>query len=183
VTGFSGDILMWVGLDPTALLPAVLLSLLGHALAIAASTVLLLVMFKLLVTHSHVPRRAMVSGAVVGAVGFELLKLAANLLLAQTQRSPAFQAFGVALILLIWINYFSRLVMYAAAWSYTAPGARRLREAESLRAPGAALADDEAGEPAEEASTRKRRPGVLVALAAAVAAALGARARRTRADR
>ena len=77
-------------------------------------------MFKLLVVESHVPRGALVRGALLGAVGFEVLKLGANLLLKQTQGNPAFQVFGVTLILLVWINYFSRLVMYAAAWAYTA---------------------------------------------------------------
>ena len=45
---------------------------------------------------------------------------------------PAFQAFGIALILLVWINYFSRVVMYAAAWAHTSrrgPGAARARGA------------------------------------------------------
>jgi membrane protein len=102
-------------------------------------------MFKLLLVDTHVPRRALVEGALLGAVGFELLKLAANLLLAQTRGSPAFQAFGVALIVVVWINYFSRLVMFAAAWAYTSPRALERRTAESMRAPGAALtthADD-----------------------------------------
>ena len=138
VNGFSGLILGWLGIDAGALVPRVLLSLLGHALAIVASAALLLAMFKLLV-DSHVPRRALVEGALLGAVGFELLKLAANLLLAQTKGSPAFQAFGVALIVVVWINYFSRLVMYSAAWAYTSPRALAQRTAEAMRAPGAAL--------------------------------------------
>ena len=50
------------------------------------------------------------------------------------QNSPAFQVFGIALILLVWINYFSRVVMYAAAWAHTAPAARALREREALDA-------------------------------------------------
>ena len=31
--------------------------------------------------------------------------------------SPAFQAFGIALILLVWIHYFARVLLYAAAWA------------------------------------------------------------------
>jgi membrane protein len=139
VTGFSGTILDAVGIDPEAVVPAVLLSVLGHVLAVAASTVLLMTMFTLLLVEAHTPRRALWRGALLGAVGFELLKLGANLLLAQTQGSPAFQAFGVALILLVWINYFSRLVMYAAAWAYTDPVARARRAAEAVRAPGAVV--------------------------------------------
>ena len=141
VTGFSGLILGLVRHRPRPRwLPTVLVNVVGHALAIAASTVLLLTMFKLLVVESHVPRGALVAGALLGAVGFEVLKLGANLLLKQTQGNPAFQAFGVALILLVWINYFSRLVMYAAAWAYTATAALEQRTAEAMRAPGAALA-------------------------------------------
>lgn len=191
VTGFSGAILGWFGVDETAQLPTVGLSVVGHLLGIAASTVLLLTMFKLLVVHSHLPRRALVSGAVLGAVGFEVLKIVANLLLAQTQKSPAFQAFGVSLILLVWINYFSRLVMYAAAWAYTAPKALRIRTAEAVIAPGAALAEHD-GATAETggggATSARRepghrgsaRPGLVVAGAAAVAAVVAMVRRRTR---
>ncbi len=56
--------------------------------------------------------------------------------------------FGVALILLVWINYFSRLVMYAAAWAYTATTALEQRTTEAIRAPGAALATEAAHTPA-----------------------------------
>ena len=187
VTGFSGAILGWLGVDERAELPGMLLSVVGHALAIAASTVLLLTMFKLLVVHSHLPRRALVSGAVLGAVGFEVLKVVANLLLAQTQKSPAFQAFGVSLILLVWINYFSRLVMYAAAWAYTAPQALEIRTAEALIAPGAALSEQDgktagvdgaSGAPSAGESRGKARPGLVVAGAALAALAAATRRRK-----
>ena len=177
VTGFSGLILGWFGIDSAAWLPTVLVNVVGHALAIAASTVLLLTMFKLLVVESHVPRSALVRAALLGAVGFEVLKLGANLLLKQTQGNPAFQVFGVALILLVWINYFSRLVMYAAAWAYTATAALERRTTEAMRAPGAALALDPA---TTWAPATTRAPGGAtgrpwaVAVAAAGGALLGA---------
>jgi membrane protein len=139
VTGFSGLVLSLLGVDPSAQAATVLLNVVGRALAVAASTVLLMTMFRLLAPESHLPRSALLRGALLGAVGFELLKLVANLLLAQTKDTAAFQAFGVALILLVWINYFSRLVMYAAAWAYTDPRARVRRSTEAVRAPGAAL--------------------------------------------
>jgi membrane protein len=172
VTGFSGAILGWVGIDEQALLPQLALGLLGHVLAIVASTVLLLAMFRLL-AEPHVPRAALLRGALLGAVGFEVLKLVANLLLAQTQGQPAFQAFGVALILVVWINYFSRLVMYAAAWAYTSPVAVEQRTREAIRAPGAAVAGDPPEPPAPTArltgdgDSTSPRPGGAVAAAAA----------------
>lgn len=177
VTGFSGAILEAVGIDAGSTVPALGLNLLGHALAIMASTVLIFSMFSLLVTDPHIPRSALVRGALLGAVGFEVLKLAANLLLAQTRGQPAFQAFGVALILLVWINYFSRLVMYSAAWAYTARAALERRTAEAIRAPGAALVadpDSASTTPAEASypaavTTTGQRPW-LVAAGAAVGA-------------
>lgn len=180
VTSFSGLILDWVGIDASALLPQILLSVLGHALAIAASTVLLLCMFGLLLVDSPVPRSAMVQGALLGAVGFEVLKSAANLLLGQTKSQPAFQAFGVALILVVWIYYFSRLVMYAAAWAYTAPAARAQRAADALRVPGAAqAADPDLPDPSAVTPGRSLEPRpwrlALVAAAAGGAAAWIAR--------
>lgn len=168
VTGFSGAILGLIGIDSASAVPTVALGIVGHALAIVASAVLLMTMFQLLLVESHAPRGALVRGALLGAFGFEVLKLAANLLLKQTQGNPAFQAFGVALILLIWINYFSRLVMYSAAWAYTATTALEQRTDEARRAPGAVLAPDEPGPRAHpvEAGTTSWRP---VAVAAGVA--------------
>ncbi|QNN53724.1 YihY/virulence factor BrkB family protein [Nocardioides mesophilus] len=147
VSGFSKRIVGWLGFDPESALPQALLWVIAHGLAIAASTALLMAMFTLL-AQPHVPRRSLVRGALLGAVGFELLKALATYLIAQTKGQPSAQAFGVALILLVWINYFSRLVMLAAAWSYTAPAAVELRRREAMRAPAAAL--EGAGERIED---------------------------------
>lgn len=147
VAGFSETLLRWVGLDPDGLVPYALLWLLSHVLAIAASTALLLTMFVLL-AKPHVPRRSLLDGAILGAVGFEVLKSVAYFLIAQTKSQPAFQAFGVSLVLVVWINYFSRLVMYAAAYAYTSPAAVRHRNATppaETRSTGSTAADNPAG--------------------------------------
>lgn len=125
VSGFSADLLGWVGLDEEL---SWLVQLLTVVLGLAANAVLFFTIFRLL-GRAEVPNRSLWSGAVLGAVLFELLKRLAGLIIAQTQGQPAFQAFGIALVMLVWINYFSRLVLYAAAWSYTAPQARAAREA------------------------------------------------------
>ena len=46
-----------------------------------------------------------------------------------TANSEAFQAFGIALILMVWINYSSRVVVLSAAWAHTSPEARAVRDA------------------------------------------------------
>ena len=155
VAGLSEQILEWAGVDPDAAIPFAFLWLVAHGLAIAATTLLLMSMFRLL-AQPHLPRRALLDGAVLGAVGFELLKSLANFLIGQTKDQPAFQAFGVALILLVWINYFSRLVMYAAAWAHTDPvaEAERASDRASERAtdagePGTAAAGPEAARTAD----------------------------------
>jgi len=48
-------------------------------------------------------------------------------LLRVVQGNAAFQVFGLALIVLVWIYYSSRVILYAAAWAVTAPAARAVR--------------------------------------------------------
>ncbi|MGN6578238.1 MAG: YihY/virulence factor BrkB family protein [Nocardioides sp.] len=131
VAGFSESVLGWFGIGSDGVVPNILLWLVSHGLAIAASTALLLTLFTLL-AQPHVPRRSLLDGAILGAIGFEVLKGVAYFLIAQTKSQPAFQAFGVALVLVVWINYFSRLVLYAASYAYTSPAAARQRQAESV---------------------------------------------------
>ena len=76
VTGFSGLILGWIGVDSASPLRRRCCASSGTPWRIGASTVLLLTMFTLLVVESHVPRWALVRGALLGAVGFEVLKVA-----------------------------------------------------------------------------------------------------------
>jgi membrane protein len=152
LAGFSERLLAWVGLDPDAFVPTTGLWAVGLALGVAVSTVLLLTMFRLLASP-HVPRGTLVRGAVVGAVGFELLKALATYLIGLTKQSPSFQAFGVSLVLLVWISYFSRLVMFTAAFTYTARPAMELRAREAAppaEAPAGSTAGSTAAEPHPE---------------------------------
>lgn len=115
---------------------APLLVVLTLVIGLGASTVLFLALFRLL-ADPRTPRRSLLSGAVLGAIGFELLKQLSSLLLTSAKGQPAFQAFGIALILLVWINYFSRVILYAAAWAHTSAAARagRVREPDAVQGP------------------------------------------------
>ncbi|MBF8192025.1 YihY/virulence factor BrkB family protein [Nonomuraea sp. K274] len=66
------------------------------------------------------PFRVIARGALLGAIGFGLLKQVATLLLGQTLGNPVYGAFAVIAGLLIWINLSARLVLYVAAWTATA---------------------------------------------------------------
>jgi membrane protein len=123
VRGLSEQILDWMGLGSGL---GWLLGLIAVVIGLAANTLLYFALFKVL-ADPDLPRRALWSGALLGAVGFEVLKQISQLLLQSTANSPAFQAFGIALILVVWINYFSRVVMYAAAWAYVHPTARAVQ--------------------------------------------------------
>ncbi|MFC6342593.1 YihY/virulence factor BrkB family protein, partial [Nocardioides hankookensis] len=123
VSSYSKKLLDTVGLSSTL---SPLLQLLTIALGIGASMLLFFSLFKLL-AEPATPTRSLWSGALLGALGFEVLKRLSGFLLASTKDQPAFQAFGIALILVIWINYFSRVVLYAAAWAHTSREARAAR--------------------------------------------------------
>lgn len=126
VQSFSEQTLEFVGLG-AQLSP--LLKAITYAVALATNMLLFFTLFVLL-AHPNTPRRSLWSGALLGAVGFEVLKYAAGFLMGAVRSQPAFQAFGIALILLVWINYFSRVVMFAASWAHTSKAARRLRDRE-----------------------------------------------------
>jgi membrane protein len=105
----------------------------GRTFGFLANIVLFFALFKIL-ARPVTPNRSLWSGALLGAVAFEVLKTLSYLLFATTQGSPAFQVFGVALILLVWINYTSRGTLYAAAWAHTSAAARAIREQQALEA-------------------------------------------------
>jgi membrane protein len=121
-------ILDYVGLGAGA---EPLLWLVALALGLAANSLLFFAFFRLLASP-EVPTRSLWSGALLGAVAFEVLKQVSTLLLKSTASSDAFQAFGIALILLVWMNYFSRVVVLAASWAHTSPEARAAREARTV---------------------------------------------------
>ncbi|KQW49901.1 ribonuclease BN [Nocardioides sp. Root1257] len=123
VGGFSKDVLDWVHLGEEL---SWLVTLLTIVLGLGANMLLFFSMFVLL-AEPHTPRRSLWSGALLGAIAFEVLKQLSTILFRSTQGNPAFQAFGIALIVLVWINYFSRVVMYAAAWAHTSREARAAR--------------------------------------------------------
>lgn len=142
VRGFSGDLVDWVGLSAAGSYVVAAVSLL---VGLTVSLALFLVLFWLL-ARPPTPNRALLSGAVLGGVGFEVLKWASTFLIAATRSQPAFQAFGIALVLLVWIYTFTRVVLYAAAWAHTASSARLARGEADAAAP--AESDRDASAPA-----------------------------------
>ncbi len=171
VSGFADLLLGWLGFDTQL---DWLVKLLAGALGFVANVVLFFALFRLL-GRPHAPNRSLWSGALLGAIAFEALKRLSFLLLASTQNQPAFQAFGVALILVVWINYFSRVVLYAAAWAHTTPAARAQRDRERLEADRSEMRMKELAhvQLRETPPSASRRVGPRSAFAAGGASMLG----------
>jgi membrane protein len=116
VKGLAGDIVDLVGLDDLAIGSPIVWSV-GILLGLAASTVLFYVMYALLASPG-LPPRPLWQGALVGAVAFELLKLIVVYVLGGVGGS-AFAPLAIAITLVVWINYCSRVVLYSASWGMT----------------------------------------------------------------
>jgi membrane protein len=106
-----------VGLDGS-FAASVALKVVAVLLALLADTVLFAIVFTRL-PGADISWHQVRSGALLGAVGFELLKLVGTFLLARTTNNPLYATFGVLVGLLVWINLVSRVLTYAAAWTAT----------------------------------------------------------------
>src|SRR6266536_1161057 len=109
-----------------------LVSAAASALAVPAATAVLGwagfavifdgVMFALIFSRlsgTKVPRQRLLPGALVGAIGFEALKLIGVYLVARTTHNPVYASFAVMVGLLVWINLVARLTFLTAAWTAT----------------------------------------------------------------
>ncbi|MET7696166.1 YihY/virulence factor BrkB family protein [Streptomyces sp. NPDC005485] len=86
--------------------------------AVLADFLLLLYVLTLL-PGVEPPRRRLITAALIGAVGFELLKLLLSGYIQGVASKSMYGAFGVPVALLLWINFTSKLVLFCAAWTAT----------------------------------------------------------------
>ncbi len=123
VIGFTDALLGLVGLGDEL---SPLVNGLSRVVGFFANALLFFALFRLL-ANPPTPKASLVRAAFLGALLFEALKALAFIVLGSTEGKPAFQAFGIALTLLVWIYYFSRILLYAAAFAHTSPAARAQR--------------------------------------------------------
>ncbi|MGW5767729.1 YihY/virulence factor BrkB family protein [Streptomyces longwoodensis] len=117
----------------------VLLRVLAFAVAVLADFLVLLYALTLLPGVEPSRHRLFVA-ALVGAVGFELLKLLLSGYMQGVATKSMYGAFGVPVALLLWINFTAKLVLYCAAW--TATGSKAEEGVTVGGAPGQAAASD-----------------------------------------
>jgi membrane protein len=97
---------------------SVLLQSAAFAVAVLADFLVLLYVLTLL-PGVEPPRHRLVVAALMGAVGFELLKLLLSGYMRGVASKSMYGAFGVPVALLLWINFTAKLVLFCAAWTAT----------------------------------------------------------------
>jgi membrane protein len=122
-SGFAADVLRFVGLDdqPWAVF---LLRVLGIVLGLLANFLVFLWVIARL-PRQHTPLRSAVKAAVLGAIGFEILKQVMTFYLSTVTSSPSGAVFGSLLGLLVFVNFVSQFVLFVTAWAATAPGVEK----------------------------------------------------------
>ena len=123
-TAATTEILTLVGLEGSTLAQW-LLRALTLALAIVLNTAIFAVLLARLGGTSTPGKRPawkrIRSAAILGGIGFEILKLLATYLIGNTLDNPVYGAFAVIVGLLVWMNFVARLLVFTAAWTATEP--------------------------------------------------------------
>jgi membrane protein len=117
-TGFATAVLGLVGLGDVEW-ARVLLGLVGIVLGLVANWLIFMWVIARL-PREHVTLRSAAKAALLGAFGFEVLKLIMRFYLASVTGSPSGVVFGPILGLLVFAFFTSRFVLFVTAWAATA---------------------------------------------------------------
>ncbi|WP_372409020.1 YihY/virulence factor BrkB family protein [Streptomyces luteireticuli] len=120
-SGFASAAVSWAagraGL-PSGGAGGALLSAAGFCVAVLADLLLLLYVLTRLPRVQPEPR-ALLTAALIGAVGLEVLKLVLGGYLSGVAAKSMYGAFGTPVALLLWINFTAKLLLFCAAWTAT----------------------------------------------------------------
>ncbi|MER5475378.1 YihY/virulence factor BrkB family protein [Streptomyces sp. NPDC002734] len=116
-SGMVGRLTRAMGLDEGGV-GGVLLWIAAFVVAVLADFLLLTYVLRM-VPGAHPSKRRLVEAALIGAVGFELLKLLLSGYIQGVAAKSMYGAFGVPIALLLWINFTCKLLLYCAAWTAT----------------------------------------------------------------
>jgi membrane protein len=133
-SGFASDVLAIWGFADTAW-ASVLLTVLGVLLGLLANWLIFLWVIARL-PREHATLRSAAKAAVLGAVGFEILKQIMTIYLATITATPSGAIFGSTLGLLIFVFFVSRFVLFVTAWAATA---KENEQEEDVPVPGPAV--------------------------------------------
>jgi membrane protein len=118
-SGFAGAVLEYLGFAEQTW-AKVLLVVLGFLLSIFANWLIFLWVIARL-PREEVAFRSALRAALLGAVGFEVIKQIMTIYLGVVTNSPSGAVFGSFLGLLVFAYFVSRFVLFVTAWAATAP--------------------------------------------------------------
>jgi len=121
VSAAATVVLDLLGVDNDDLGARVLLRLVTYAAALVVDLVMFTYLFTRL-PRLRTPLRRVLHGALLASVGFEILKIVGSFYISRTLQNPVYGSVAVAVGALVWINLVSRLALFCAAWTVTAPG-------------------------------------------------------------
>jgi membrane protein len=150
-TTATGTVLGWVGLEGS-----LTASIVVRALAIGLAIVADVAVFGWLFTRlpsTRPPGARVLQGALLMAVLFEILKVVGSIYLKGTTSNALYGTFAAVVGLLIWINLVSRLLLFCAAWTVTAPYTDDL--------PPSGTAEQDSGKAVQEPESLERRQAEL----------------------
>lgn len=128
VTTAADWLLDAVGWDDAS---GVVLRVVGVLVAFVVDALVFVMVVRLLAGQSP-PRRDLLGGAALAALGLGVVRLLGTSVVAgSVQRNPVLASFAVVVVLLLWINLIARIVLLAAAWTADPPApAPAARDAE-----------------------------------------------------
>jgi membrane protein len=160
----TDDVLNWLGVSHIGWLSPVL-RLIPVIVSIGAGWLLFLYLYAVL-PETRVPWKIVRQGALIGAIGLAILQYLTSFLVAQFSNSPAALIFGPVIALMLFFNFFARLILLVAAWIATANPETAADEAvvkEKAAGEGTA-AEDEAEvdeSPPTDSPTDAETPGLV----------------------
>jgi membrane protein len=122
-SGFATSVLNLIGLGDQGW-AQFLLRVLGLLLGLVANFLVFLWVIARL-PRQHTPIRSAVNAAMLGAVGFEILKQVMTYYLSSVTSSPSGAVFGSLLGLLVFVNFASQFILFVTAWAATTPGVEK----------------------------------------------------------
>ncbi|WP_055591195.1 YihY/virulence factor BrkB family protein, partial [Peterkaempfera griseoplana] len=115
-SALTGRLAEALGLDRSGV-GAWLLGLAGFAIAVVADMILFAYLLTAFPRITDQRRRTVLAAALIGAVGFEVLKILLSSYISGVAGKSMYGAFGVPVALLLWINFVSRLLLYCVSWT------------------------------------------------------------------
>ena len=116
LTGFVGAAAGWVAAHIGLGRAGWVVTTTGLLVGAVVDSLLMLLLFRIL-AGVDVDWRRLRDGAIIGGVGFTLMKFFGAFLIARTTSNPLYASIALVVGLLFWLNLIARLILVAAAWA------------------------------------------------------------------